>query len=409
MTVTLKDDKIVELAKKTISRYKLCNNCLGRLFARLELGSTNEIRGKKLRENLVKYEKIQIKNCWLCSGLFDEIQHFVDIISDHLYEYEFETFLIGSKVEEEILEKEQELLEFIGSEYSEPLKMELNREIGKILEKRFEKKVDFEKPNIMIIIDTSFDVVNLQIKPIYIYGRYNKYKRGIPQTRWFCRICHGKGCRKCDYTGKMYETSVEELIAKYILEKSEGDNQSFHGCGREDIDVCMLGNGRPFILEIKNPKNRGLNLEQLEKKINEYNKGKIKVNNLRFSSKEEIARIKTADFKKLYRITLIGEKAIKKEKLKKVAQTLRGKTISQFTPSRVARRRGNLVRVRKIYNLNIESIDGAKATLTIETQSGTYIKELISGDDGRTSPSISEMIGFPCKPMELDVIAIKGE
>jgi tRNA pseudouridine synthase 10 len=49
------------------------------------------------------------------------------------------------------------------------------------------------------------------------------------------------------------------------------------------------------------------------------------------------------------------------------------------------------------------------ATLTIEAESGTYIKELISGDDGRTRPSISEMIGVPCKVAELDVIEIKGE
>jgi len=300
-------------------------------------------------------------------------------------------------------------LGFAGPEYSEPLKTELNREIGKILERESDKKVDFENPNIMAVIDTSFDVVNLQIKPLYIYGRYNKYKRDIPQTRWFCRVCHGKGCRKCNYTGKMYETSVEELIARRVLEKTRGDGESFHGCGREDIDVRMLGNGRPFVLEIKNPKIRSLDLDWLEEEINEHAEGKIKVNNLHFSSKTEIARIKSADFKKLYRVTFAGEKAINKEKLKKVVQTLRSKTISQFTPSRVARRRANIVRGRKIYNLNIELIDGATATLTMEVQSGTYMKELISGDDGRTRPSISEMIEVPCKVTELDVMEIKGE
>ena len=68
-----------------------------------------------------------------------------------------------------------------------------------------------------------------------------------------------------------------------------------------------------------------------------------------------------------------------------------------------------MVRERKIHNCNIESIDGTMATLTIEAESGTYIKELISGDDGRARPSISEMIGVPCKVTELDVIEIKGE
>jgi len=409
MVISLKNKKIVLLTKKILSKYKLCDHCLGRLFAKIEHGITNEKRGQKLRKNMVQYKKTKIKNCWICSGLLDEIQHFADLILNHLKDYEFETFLIGSKVDEEIFNKEQDLHKFYNLEFSELIKMELNREIGKILEKKSDKKVDFENPTIMVIIDTSFDVINLQIKPIYIYGKYNKYKRDIPQTRWFCRVCHGKGCRKCDYTGKMYKTSVEELISKHILEKTKGDDQSFHGCGREDIDVRMLGNGRPFVLEVKNPKIRNLDLGMLEEEINTYNDGIIKVKNLHFSNKEEIARIKNSEFKKLYRVVFIGGKAINKEKLKKVVQTLRGKTIRQFTPSRVARRRANIVRDRKIYNLDIEAIKGDIATLTIEAQSGTYIKELISGDDGRTKPSISEMIEFPCKVAELDVMEIKGE
>ena len=98
-----------------------------------------------------------------------------------------------------------------------------------------------------------------------------------------------------------------------------------------------------------------------------------------------------------------------RDRLKKAAQALRDKTISQFTPSRVARRRANMIREKKIHNCNIESVDGTMATLTIEAESGTYIKELISGDNGRTRPSISEMIDVPCKVTELDVIEVRGE
>ena len=409
MTVSLKDKKILEIADKALSKYKICDYCLGRLFVKIGNGITNKERGNQLRKHLKQYEKVEVDDCWLCSGLIGEVQHFADLISESLEEYEFETFLVGIKIDDDILEKEQELLGFIGSEYGESIKTELKREIGIILEEKLGREVNFEKPTIIAVIDTSFDVVNLQIKSLFIYGRYNKYRRDIPQTRWFCRICRGKGCRKCDYTGKMYETSVEELVAKKTLEATGGVDESFHGCGREDIDALMLGNGRPFVLEIKDPKMRNLDLSQLKHMINTHGKGKIKVTNLRFSDRDEIARIKAADFRKTYRVVLIGEKAINKEKLKKVALALRDKTISQFTPSRVARRRANMIRVKKIHNCNVELIDGTMATLTIEAESGTYIKELISGDDGRTKPSISEMIGVPCKITELDVIEIKGE
>jgi len=409
MNNNLKDKKIVKLAEKALSRYTLCDHCLGRVFAKIGHGLTNKERAKIIKKHIQKYEKTTVDDCWLCSGLIGEIPYFADLISDSLNEYEFDTFLVGSKVDEDIQNREKELLDFTGYEYAEPIKMELNRETGKILEERLGKEVDFEKPTIMAVVDTVFDVVNLQISPIFIYGRYKKYKRGIPQTKWFCRICRGRGCRRCGYTGKMYETSVEELVAEQFLAKTEGFDESFHGGGREDIDVRMLGKGRPFVLEIKNPRIRNLDLSELEYEINTHNRGKVEVSNLRFSNVNEVARIKNAKFRKTYRVVFKGEKTLNKEKLKKAAQTLQGKTISQFTPLRVAHRRANTVREKKIYNCDIESVDDTIATLTLETESGTYIKELISSDDGRTRPSISEIIGVPCKVMKLDVMEIKGE
>jgi tRNA pseudouridine synthase 10 len=67
------------------------------------------------------------------------------------------------------------------------------------------------------------------------------------------------------------------------------------------------------------------------------------------------------------------------------------------------------MRQKKIFNCTVESLEGAMATLSIEAESGTYIKELITGDDGNTKPSISEILGFPCTVKELDVIEVKGE
>jgi len=378
-------------------------------FAKIDRGISNQKRGETIRTILKDGKKVDVKNCWLCSGLMDEITHFADLITDSLKGYEYETFLVGSKIDEDILDRENKLFEYSGSEHTEPIKTEINREVGKILEKELKHEVNFENPTIMAVIDTAFDIVNLQIRPLFVYGRYKKYSRDIPQTRWFCRICHGKGCKKCNYSGKLYATSVEALVSEKFLEKSEGDDEAFHGCGREDIDVLMLGNGRPFVLEIKNPKNRILDLSKIESEINAANKSKIEVISLRFSDRDEIVRIKAAGFKKTYKIVFRCKKPINNEKLKKAVLSLRGKTIGQFTPSRVAHRRANMIREKQIYSCNLESIDGAIATLTLEAESGTYIKELVSGDDGRTKPSISEIIGVPCKVTELDVIEIKGE
>ena len=409
MNLHLNDKTILDYAKKITSKYNLCNHCLGRVFGKIEHGLSNKERGEFLRNKIEISKDIKINNCWLCHGLFNEIDHFSELIYQVLKDYEFKSFLIGSKIDEDIIDREKKLLDDMGDEYSEQFKTEVNREIGKILEMETGKIVDFDNPDIMVIIDTAFDNIKLQISSLFIYGRYNKYVRDLPQTIWHCRYCRGRGCRNCNYSGKLYDSSIQELLSEYFLKLTHGSDTAFHGSGREDIDVLMLGNGRPFVLEIKNPKIRNIDLSKIESDINSLKKNIIKVSNLRFSNRDEIVRIKNSSFNKVYRVVVLLEKHINIEKLKKASLSLRDKSISQFTPSRVAHRRANMVRERQIYSCNINSLKNNIATIEIEAESGTYIKELISSDDGRTRPSLSEITGIPCKVIELDVLEIKGE
>ncbi|MCK4432341.1 MAG: tRNA pseudouridine(54/55) synthase Pus10, partial [Methanomicrobia archaeon] len=248
---------------------------------------------------------------------------------------------------------------------------------------------------IMAVIDTSFDVVNLQIKPLYIYGRYNKYKRDIPQTRWFCRVCHGKGCRKCNYTGKMYETSVEEIIGEVILRYTKAQGEKFHGAGREDIDAKMLGNGRPFVIEIQKSEVRTLNLEKIQNEINKDRR--IKVSELEYSNKREVIRLKREKFKKTYLVYLDQE--ISDEEFAKLKDLCE---INQRTPRRVQHRRADKTRIRKVYKVEKKNNN----CLKICCESGLYVKELITGDDGRTVPSVSSIVQKDVKCIALDVIKI---
>jgi tRNA pseudouridine synthase 10 len=402
-------DQTVQQAEQLLQEYHLCDSCLGRLFRKEIKEGSNAQKGHFIRKQLRHIQDQGTDACWLCEGLIKQVPHFAQLITETFQEYDYDTFLVGSKIDDDIIEKEQRLWEHLKFEDAEPIKMEINREVGKILEPQLGKTVDIPNPDIMAIIDTRYDIVSLQISSLFIYGRYRKLTRGIPQTKWPCQICFGKGCKKCGYTGKLYETTVEELIAQKALEVTLGTDESFHGSGREDIDALMLGTGRPFVLEIKNPKKRNIDLITLEKQINETTKNKVEVSSLRFSNREEIARIKAAEFRKTYRVTLQAAEPLNKEKLIKVAQTLQGKLIKQLTPTRVAHRRANKVRERIIHNCTIESVEGTIARLTLETESGTYVKEFISGDDDKTQPNLSELIGIPCKVTELDVIDVKGE
>ncbi len=403
------DETTITKSKKITETHDLCVSCLGRLFTLKYQGFKNKSIGEKIKNSSEKIVTVAYSNCKICQGLSDEIETLIDLVKKNLKDYEFKSFLVGCKVDEDILEFEEKIQKEVDTGFSESIKREINRRIGKNIEEKLGKTVDFDTPDIMIKIDTSFYVVDLQVKHLYIYGRYRKLRRDIPQTKWFCKICKGVGCKKCEYTGKLYDESVEGLISDKVLSETKGDDESFHGAGREDIDALMLGNGRPFVLEIKNPKIRIIDLKELEKKINRFGRNKIEVLKLRFADSDEKARIKEGSFRKVYRVTFNAEKPLNIEKLKKAIHCLQGCKIKQRTPNRVAHRRADMIRERQIYQCKLETIEENIAVLEIEAESGTYIKELISGDDCRTKPNISDMIENQCTVTYLDVLEVKGE
>ena len=47
-----------------------------------------------------------------------------------------------------------------------------------------------------------------------------------------------------------------------------------------------------------------------------------------------------------------------------------------------------------------------RVEMKIRCQGGLYIKELVSGNEGRTVPSIASIINAEAKPLELDVLNV---
>jgi len=267
--------------------------------------------------------------------------------------------------------------------------------------------VEFKNPQVVALVDTRFADVTLDIAPVFIAGRYNKFSREIPQTIWPCRVCHGKGCDHCHGAGKMYPTSVQEIIGDIALEMTGGQEHFFHGMGREDIDACMLGDGRPFVLEISQPRYRNIDLDELERRANQ---GELAAyNNLRFVQREAVERYKAAASDKVYHVHVKAEGKVNKEELVNVALSFKDVNIDQRTPRRVEHRRADLVRKRRIHWCQAEWKSDDSFDLELETDSGTYVKEFVSGDEGRSVPSFSERLGIQCKVETLDVLAIKFE
>ncbi|HUS56404.1 MAG TPA: tRNA pseudouridine(54/55) synthase Pus10 [Thermoplasmata archaeon] len=396
----------LEIAGRALER-TLCNHCLGRLFGKVSRGLSNDQRGVILRCSLPGPQpEPERSECYLCEGLFSEVEKFARLAEKSSEGYEFSTFLLGCKVDPEVSEREEQLWTEVGAAESESIKSELNREIGKRTEASMGKKVDFANPDIVFLVDTRFDTVSESVTPLFVYGRYRKFSREIPQTHWPCRDCRGKGCPRCDGKGRMYELSVQGLTGPVLMRHAQGTEEFFHGMGREDIDALMLGNGRPFVMEVRSPRIRSIDLPSIEREINESAGGKVEVEGLRPSSRAEMRAIKEAKTPKTYRVSVRFEADFDHRKLNDIVRALAEKPIRQLTPNRVAHRRANLERVRGVRRFEIESVDGREAVFVVEADSGTYIKELMHGDGGRTQPNVAETVGVPCEVMELDVIAI---
>lgn len=400
------EDKLVNIIE--ITQGNICYRCLGRNFSKNIEDIGNLERGKYLRNKLEESNQNIPKTdtCYICNDLFTDLDKMIkkamEVLKDE--QIHFSNFLVGSRVDPEILRKEEKIHKTLDIDV-ENIKKEINREIGKELSLKLSKEVEFDNPNIVLMVDFHTDKIDIQINPIFIESRYRKLIRGIPQTKWPCNKCKGKGCEKCNYTGKMYTETVEELISEDVIKATNGTGAKFHGAGREDIDVKMLGKGRTFVLEIKEPRFRDIDLKKLQETINKHAAGKVEISEMKFVEKNRRAIIKesSTDTYKIYKATVELENEVDNTLL----DTLKSmKIINQRTPIRVSHRRADKIRTRKIRQLKYKKINPKLLELIIECEGGLYIKELISSDENRSQPSVAGMLKTGAKCVELDVLDV---
>eukprot|EP00977_Amphora_coffeiformis_P019532 scaffold7349_cov173-Amphora_coffeaeformis.AAC.13 len=283
-------------------------------------------------------------------------------------------------------------------------------------------------------------------RPFYVRSEYTKVRRDVSQTPFFVE---DDGKRR-----RLGISSVEEEILPALVKACGGISTQntdptnkatvfgmakFHGSGREDMDVrCILPDkvpagknitGRPFVCEVTDahhlPSMR--ELECVVQEINHLNPGEEALGEGKQSYGKNpngvgiapgLQYVPSSSFKNLQadtedKVKHYGCLCWSKGRLPDTDEELRKKLgdfpvgLEQRTPIRVLHRRSNLIRNRQVLSCEVKRIDEHYFRLFISTEAGTYVKEFVHGDLGRTKPSIGSILNCKADILELDCCGIE--
>ena len=374
----------LQISQKILKEYDLCDVCLGRLFAK-KLGlASNKKLGEKIHHTL----KIKNAKCYICKNIFDGINSHVakmlEISSDH----DFTTFLVGTKLKPSILDRDDHIRSRFRLRGIDGIKTNITRDIAKQFSHKTKKKIESSEPDLVFMIDFKADSCVIQTKPVFLWGRYTKTERIMPQKQKPCISCLGNGCISCNYHGISEFHSIEGLISKYLFEKFGALQAKITWIGGEDSTSLVLGSGRPFFIKLLNPKKRH---QRLPKKIT---LGKIILYDLKLIGKTPSGPVLFTSKVKLY---ITCENKIEQKDLSKLDQ-LEKNTIAVYEKS--GKRTEKLIQ-----NIRYKTNSVNSFYFSMVATGGLPLKRFVSGDN--IFPNISDILGNKCRCETFDFEAVK--
>lgn len=271
---------------------------------------------------------------------------------------------------------------------------------------------------------------SVSVAPVVFAGSYNKFSRVVSQTPWFVdapsaaaglagavRADDG-GAENVDTFGRRKRTalSVEDVAAAGIHKVLQPDKVTFTAGGREDVDVRMLGKGRPFVIEVINSKvvppliDEGM--LQSMRVIAASKSSSVALHDFRIVHKEYFTQMRSfeSEKKKCYRCVVWTRRDIGKEELITKLEEPEGFMLKQKTPLRVLHRRTQAVRERQIFEARVTRVVSPNFfVMDVVAAAGTYIKEFVHGDHGRTLPNVAQLLDCDVDIVQLDVTDIYTE
>jgi len=374
-------DKIILKSKSILKECDLCDNCLGRFF----INSTHLSSGKRLGNKIRNSTNSRAgAKCYICKNLFSNAVLYVKMMQNASMRYEFSTFTVGAILKQSIIERDDKLRSKFHLHGVDGIKTAVTRELGKKFARKTRTRIDHLLPDIIFTINFRTEQCDVKTKPIFLYGRYIKNKRGLPQKEESCQDCKGKGCIFCNNHGIVSFDSVEGKISQFLYEKFETNQVKFTWIGGEDKTSLVMGNGRPFFAKLLSPKKRNVRLAK------KSNLDKIMIHALR-----KIDHIPNGSihFKSKIKMLVSAKNNISSNRLKKLKQLV---TVPiEITDS------NNKQHKKTIHKVNYKKNSLQSFTVEIEADGGIPIKRFVDGFN--IIPNISSLLGTQCSCEKFDI------
>jgi len=374
-------DKITLLSKSILKEYDLCDNCLGRFFISSTNLSSGKILGNKIRKSV---NSRVVTKCYICKNLFSNMIHYTKMIHDVSIEYEFSTFVVGAILKQSIIERDDKLRSKFHLRGVDGIKTAVTKELGIKFARKTKTRIDHLSPDITFTINFRSGRCNVKSRSIFLYGRYSKGKRGLPQKEESCQDCKGKGCIFCNNHGIVSFDSIEGKIAQFLYEKFETDQVKFTWIGGEDRASLVVGNGRPFFAKLLSPKKRNVRLAKKSHLEEIMILGLRKIDHIPDGS---------THFKSKVKILVATKNKISSKKLKKLKKLIA--IPIEITDS------NNKQHEKTIHRLNYKKNSSQSFTIEIEADGGIPVKRFVDGS--KIIPSISNLLGTQCYCKKFDI------
>ena len=379
MTRVSSFEKVIEESRLIHKDYSLCDYCLGRLFSKKLSLSSNKLLGKKIHQKLPAKKPVK---CYVCKNLLDDLEFSYKKIIESTNDYQFSSFLIGVVLKPSVVDRD----DFIRSKFKlrgiDSVKSDISRELAKKFSKATKSLIDYRHPELTIIVNFKKDSIELRSKSITLYGRYAKNSRNLPQKQKPCERCMGSGCLECNYHGISDFNSVEGRISEFLYDKFCAKQVKITWIGGEDQSSLVVGNGRPFFVQILNPHKRKL---RFFKKISLQEVTLFGLTQVESIPKEPLK------FRSKIELFIKTENKIQADVLKK---------LNDIKNSPVAVYENSKRNEKLIHSIQYQKTKPNSFTLVIEVDGGLPIKKFV--DSETVFPNLSDLLETKCVCEEFD-------